>query len=773
MQRLRLFGGVGIEVDGQPLAGRAVQRRRLALLALLGTVRARGGTGAGLSRDKLTALLWPTADAENGRRYLSDSVYRINDALSAEVIAGEADTLRLDSALLPCDVVDFHAAVAAGDHGTAVGLYAGPLMDGFFMHDSPDFERWVDIERGRLAEDYARSLDVLADDATRRGEHTDAVHWLRLLAAHDPYSARVALKLMRAMRDAGDRAGAIRHARVHEQLIKQELELEADAEVAALAQSLRSEAVDAQPRASPSAAASAPPAPGSIPGGTATHPAPPHRMHKRGALVALLVAAVGAIIAFSASLDSSTESTRATELRSVAVLPFANLSPDPANEYFSDGMTEELIATLGGVRGLDVASRTSSFAYKDRNADVREIGRQLGVDAVVEGSVRKSGTSLRITTQLVDARSGYRLWSEEYEREANDVFAVQDEIAGAIVARLTGSLSTQAAARQGASTNFEAYDLYLRGRFAWHQRTRDGVGRAIAFFSKSIELDSTYARAHVGLGDAYAVSAFYDYLPPRDAYPKADSAAKRALRLDPGLAAAHALIGYVRTYYHLDWPGAEQAFERALALDPSYSVAHQWYGNLLTVAGRFAHAEREFRLAQETDPLSLIASAAHGWSLYYAGRYAAAIEQVRTTLQLNERYGLAHLWGGWALEALDRDAEAVAWLRRADELSGGSDITRLALAHALASTASGKDSARTILDAMQARASRGEYVPAYEVAKVHLALGDRAQALRWLQRAVEDKSHSLAFLRVDPQLESLRGDPQFERLVASVLGGTT
>ncbi|MGH7638859.1 MAG: BTAD domain-containing putative transcriptional regulator, partial [Gemmatimonadaceae bacterium] len=720
---------------------------------------------------KLIALLWPTADAENGRRYLSDSVYRINDALGAEVITGEGDTLRLDSALLPCDVVDFHAAVAAGDHGTAVGLYAGSLMDGFFMHDSPDFERWVDIERGRLAEEYARALDALADEATRRGAHTDAVHWLRLLAAHDPYSARVALKLMRAMRDAGDRAGAIRHARVHEQLIRQELELEPDADVSALAESLRSETADAQPQTGPSVVAPPPPALAPLPSAPAAHPSPaPPRAQRRGAMVALLIVAAGATIVFSTSRDSSSEP--AGELRSVAVLPFANVSADPANEYFSDGMTEELIATLGGVQGLDVASRTSSFAYKDRNVDVREIGRQLGVDAVVEGSVRKSGSSLRIVTQLVDARSGYRLWSEEYEREANDVFAVQEEIARAIVARMSGSLSTQtAAARQGASTNFDAYDLYLRGRFAWHQRTRDGVQRAIEFFSTSIELDSTYARAHVGLGDAYAVSAFYDYLPPRDAYPKADSAAKRALRLDPGLAAAHALIGYVLTYYHLDWTGAEQAFERALALDPSYSVAHQWYGNLLTVAGRFAHAEREFRLAQETDPLSLIASAAHGWSLYYAGRYAAALEQVRTTLQLNERYGLAHMWGGWALEALDRHAEAVTWLRRADELSGGSDITRLALAHALASTADGRDSARAILDAMQSRATAGGYVPAYEVAKVHLALGDRAQALRWLGRAVEGKSHSRAFLRVDPQLGPLRGEPQFERLVASTLGG--
>lgn len=772
MQRLRLFGGIAIEIDGQPLTGRAVQRRRLALLALLAATRARGGTASGLSRDKLIALLWPTADAENGRRYLSDSVYRINDALGAEVIAGEGDALRLVSELLPSDVVDFRAATTAGDHAAAASLYTGPLLDGFFVGDAPDFEHWIDAERDRFAEEYARSLEALAEDATRRRADADAVHWLRLLAAHDPYDSRVALLLMKALRDAGDRPGAVRHARVHEQLLRQELELEPDTEVAAFAESLRGE--NAEARSEVPSRPAAPSGQADVPTPDAdsrqTSPAPVHR-RRLGAVLAVVTIAVAATVVFMSAGDSSRDA--GAGVRSLAVLPFENLSPDPGNEYFSDGMTEELITTLGRVDGLSVASRTSAFAYKDRRLDIREIGQQLGVDAVVEGSVRRSGTSLRIVTQLVDARTGYRLWSDSYDREAGDAFAVQAEIARAIVAQLSGSLShEQGSVQQGAPRNVEAYDLYLRGRYAWHERTRTGLRRAVDFFSRSVALDSTYARAYAGLGDAYAVSAFYDYLPPRDAYPRADSAAQRALRIDPGLAAAHATVGYVLTYYHLDWPRAEEAFRRAIALDPSYSVAHQWYGNLLTAAGRFADAEREIRLAQETDPLSLIASAAHGWTLYYAGRHTAALEQLRTTLQLNEQYGLVHLWGGWALEALGRTSEALVWLRRADEISGGSDLTRLALAHALAATPEGRDSARVIVGAVQARANRGEYVPAYEVAKVHLALDDRATAMRWLRRAVEDRSHSRAFLRVDPQLAPLRGDAQFEQLVATTLAAT-
>ena len=772
MHRLRLFGGIAIELDGQPLAGRAVQRRRLGLLALLATSRARGA-GAGLSRDKLIALLWPTATAENGRHYLSDSVYRINEALGAEVVAAEGDSLRLDTTLLPSDVVDFAAAVSSSDHEAAVQLYTGPLMDGFFMSDSPEFERWIEAERARLAADYARSIEALATESTRKKSHADAVRWLSMLAAHDPYSGRVALLLMKAMRDAGDRAGALRHARVHEQLLQQELELKPDADVAAFAESLRTETAGPH---SPSVAPvtslpSAPPTPFLPVSSTSASSASSassafHPLARR----TLLIGAVLAMGILATLVVVRGRTAASPNVRSLAVLPFTNVSADAGNEYFSDGMTEELIATLGRVEGLEVASRTSAFAYKNRSLDVREIGRQLGVDAVVEGSVRKEGSSLRITTQLVDARSGRQLWSEAYDREAGDLFAVQEEIARSIVMRLASSLrGRQAPVQMGGARNLEAYDLYLRGRYAWHQRTRAGLRQAIDYFSRSIELDPTYARAHAGLGDAYAVSAFYDYLPPREAYPRADSSAVRALQLDAGLAAAHATLGYVLTYYHLEWDRAEQEFERAIALDPSYSTAHQWYGNLLTVSGRFADAERQFRLAQETDHLSLIASAAHGWSLYYAGRHEAALEQVRMTLALNDRYGLAHLWGGWALEELGRNEEAVDWLRRADLHSGGSDLTRLALAHALAASATGSDSARAILDAMQTRVDRREYVPAYEIGKVHLALGDRAQALRWLARAVEDKSHSRAFLRVDPQLAPLREDPRFQRLVEAAL----
>jgi TolB-like protein/DNA-binding SARP family transcriptional activator/Tfp pilus assembly protein PilF len=784
LPRLVLFGGISIMTDGAPVTGRAVQRRRLALLALLAAARARG-----MRRDKLVGFLWPDADAETGRHYLSDSVYRINQALGGDVITAGADDLRLDPQRLPSDLDEFEVALAAGDLERVAEIYTGPFLDGFVLPDAGELERWVESERARLAAAYARTLESLADAASRRKDPAASLAWSRRLAAHDPYNSRSALRLMHALRDAGETAAAIQHARVHSTLLERELEVPPDPAVLTFAEQLRSErpassgttsrAVNASttgitreadsgaPVVAASRLASLPPAAGEL----VVHAAirrPTWRHHPQRWIIGAVLAGV-ALTGFA--LWSRQRATLTppptTPIGSVAVLPFTNLSADQDNEYFSDGMTEELIAALGAVEGIAVASRTSAFAYKNRSVDVRTIGRELGVDAVVEGSVRKSGPTLRISAQLVSTANGYRLWSDRYDREVDDALAIQEEIARSIVARMTGSLLGSTVRPGQPTRNPDAYDLYLRGRFAWHQRTRDGLARAIEYFNQAVERAPEYARAHAGLADAYAVSAFYDYRAPTEAYPIAEASARRALEIDPASAAPHATLGYVLTYYHLDWSGAEAEFKRALAIDPNYSTAHQWYGNLLTVAGRFDEAEAELRLAQEADPLSLIANAALGWSFYYAGKYEAAFEQCRTTIALDPNYQLAHLWGGWALLAMGRAREARQWLDRAVELSRSSDLTRLGLAYLLASSAppADRDSGRTILRAIEARGASGDYVPSYEIAKVHLALGDRAEALRWLDRTVEERSHSRAFLRVDPQLAPLRSDPRFQQLV--------
>ena len=462
----------------------------------------------------------------------------------------------------------------------------------------------------------------------------------------------------------------------------------------------------------------------------------------------------------------------------IAVLPFADRSAAAGQAYFSDGMTEELIATLARVEGLRVASRTSSFAFRDRGLDVRAVGARLGVAAVLEGSVRRDGDRLRITAQLVSVADGWQLWSETYDRAADDAFAVQQEIASAIVQTLRGRLVGGVAdANAPGRPDAAAYDLYLKGRhalylkgrYAWYSRTEEGLRSAASYFAQAVAQAPGYARAHAGLADAYAVLGFYDFLPPGEAFPKADSAARRAAQLDPTLGGPHATLGYVALYHGWDFARAEAEFRRAIALEPNYSTAHQWYANLLVAAGRFDEAERAMRRAEEIDPLSLIAKAALAWVHYHAGDNAAAVAQARETLELDPDYAVAHLWGGWALQAMDSLDAAVAAHRRAVAVTDGAALYVASLARSLA-LAGERAEAERLLAGLGSRTDGGRYVPSYEVAKVHLALGRADEALAWLERALDERSHSMAFLRVDPQLAPLRADPRFARLVGRVFG---
>jgi tetratricopeptide (TPR) repeat protein len=335
-----------------------------------------------------------------------------------------------------------------------------------------------------------------------------------------------------------------------------------------------------------------------------------------------------------------------------------------------------------------------------------------------------------------------------------------------------GRADSAATARR--DTDLEAYNLYLRGRhalymkgrYSWYRRTEEGLNAAATYFAQAIDKDSTYALAHAGLADANAVLGFYDYLPPREAFPRAERAARRAMALDSTLVQPYATLGYVELYYKWNWSRAEEWFTRAIDVGPRYSTAHQWQANFLTARARFDDAERAMNRAQEIDPLSLIASAAHGWVLYYAGDFERAAEQCRLTLELDPDYAVALLWRGWSLQELGRPAEALALLERAVALTHRSTlfVASLARSRAIAGDTAG---ARALLHELENRASQS-YVPTYEVAKIHLALGARDRALDLLERAHEERSHSMVFLGVDPQLRSLHGEERFEALVRRV-----
>lgn len=481
------------------------------------------------------------------------------------------------------------------------------------------------------------------------------------------------------------------------------------------------------------------------------------------AAMVLVIAALGVLLR---NYQSPAPVPAASASKTLAVLPFTNESGKPEDEYFSDGLTEEVMNRLAR-KELRVVSRTSVFALKGRNLSASEIGQLLGAESLVEGSVRREGNRLRISARLVNARDGYQLWSETYDRRLDDVLAIQEEIALMIADTLTGQLLGEhhASSPDTSVANPLAYDHYLKGRFHWHRRTQESLLAAVTHFKQAADHAPKYAPAWAGLADAYAVLGFYDFLPPDESFPKAQEAARRALELDPQNASAEATLGYAALYYEWNITKAEARFQRAIALDPNSTKAHQWYGNLLTAAGRFEEAEREMRRAQQLEPLSLIASAALGWSLYYSGRHEDALDQFRTTLTLDPNFDLAYLWSGWALEALDRYDDALAMLEQAAKRSGGSGISLASLArlHALRGE---HTEAKRIL--MQLQSSK-DYAPAYEISKAWFALGASAEADQWLQRALDQRSHSLVFLRVDPQLATHRQEPAFKR-VASRIG---
>lgn len=494
---------------------------------------------------------------------------------------------------------------------------------------------------------------------------------------------------------------------------------------------------------------------------------PPAPRPSRRAAVSLIVALIAiAAMLFLALERRSEPDALPTQPNTLAVLPFVNASGQAQDEYFSHGLTEELMDRLSRSGRLRVVSRTSTFAIKNKELGAQEIGRLLRAESLVEGSVRRDGERLRISVRLINARDGYQLWSELYDRRMGDLLQVQEEIALSIANTLTGEVLSGplTSVREDRIADPLAYDLYLKGRFSWQRRTREELRKAVEHFEQAVERAPEYARAWAGLADAYAVLGFYDYLPPAEAFPKARDAATRALELDPNNASAQAAMGYVALYYDWNLLEAEQRFRRSIALDPSYSKSHQWYGNLLTAAGRLDEAEREMRLAQQLEPLSLIASAALGWVLYYAGRHEEALAQYQLTLTLDPSFELAYLWSGWALEALGRFDEAEAALQRSIALSSGNTISIAALARVQALRGE-HELARRTLSKLQ---SSSGYLPAYEISKAWFALGEVEQADAWLQKAYEQRSHSLVFLHVDPQLAQHQRDAVFLRVASRV-----
>jgi serine/threonine-protein kinase len=451
--------------------------------------------------------------------------------------------------------------------------------------------------------------------------------------------------------------------------------------------------------------------------------------------------------------------------RTIAVLPFVNSSADPENEYFSDGMTDELITALTKVEGLYVASRTSVFALKDLREDVRTLGARLNVSSVLEGTVRKAGARLRITVQLTSVIDGRTLWSERYDREMADVFAIQDEIAGTIVrtlrSTLLGDLGDPTPVRY--TENVRAYSLYLKGRFWWNRRTQADIAEGIRYFEQAIAEDPRYALAYSGLADSYALDLDYRGVPVVEGMERAKAEARKAIELDETLAEAHTSLGWVTFIYDWDWSGAEREFRRALELNPRYATAHQWYAWLLAAMGRFDEALAEGRSAIDLDPASVSGRRSLGWLQYYARQFEPALDNLRRALAMNPTAEETHRLLGLVYLQQGRDDEAAAAFKEA--LANTSNDAMALAGHGLVAVRRGRPGeARAILDGLHER-GRTRYVSPVALTGLHAALGESDAAFHWLEQAYQERRGWLAYLKIEPLLDGLRSDSRFARLV--------
>jgi adenylate cyclase len=451
--------------------------------------------------------------------------------------------------------------------------------------------------------------------------------------------------------------------------------------------------------------------------------------------------------------------------KAIAVLPLANMSADPENEYFSDGMTEEIIGALSKVPGLQVASRTSCFAFKGKEVDIRAVGEKLGVGSVLTGSVRKIGNRIRITAQLVNAESGYHLWSETYDRQLDDVFAIQDELSRAIVDALKLRLGSETEQLVVPTKNLEAYNLYLKGRFFFNRFTEPGLRKSLEFFEHVLLQEPGYARAYAGMADCWCALAD-DWAAPDDAYPRAKAAAQRALQHDPELAEAMTSLGKVLCWYEWDFAGAEQQLRRAVSLNPNYAEAHWTFGSALPAVGRLGEAVEEMRKALTLDPLYPQYSRWLGRFLLYAGDYAAAVDQSHKTMELSTEYFQSYLDIGSACLAQGRPEQALEWYRRGQGLQTSVRSYDAYIVRALAPLGRTEE-AEEILKRLEDE-SRHHYVRSEVLAMGYAAVGELDKAFASLERAFQARSAGLIYLHVDPGYGPLKGDARYGDLVGRI-----
>jgi len=489
----------------------------------------------------------------------------------------------------------------------------------------------------------------------------------------------------------------------------------------------------------------------------------PKRRYRNHAWIAL---AFGLAVVLAASLTwFYSQSQSSSKIRSLAVLPLESLSGDASQDYFADGMTDALIADLGQISALRVISRTSVMTYKGVHKPLPAIARELNVDAVVEGTVMRSGDRVRITAQLIQVPDEKHLWARSYEGDLQDTLALQNSVARAIAQQIQVTLNPQekVALERSNKVNPVAYEADLKGRYFWNKRSAEGLKKAIDYFEHAIDTDPSDARAYSGLADSYALLGDWEYgiLSPQDAFPRAKAAATKALSLDDNLSEAHTSLAFILDLYDWSWASAEKEYKRALALNPGYATAHHWYAWHLIVLGRNTEGIAELEKAQSLDPLSLIISADLADALCIAHRYDESLQQSQKTIEMDPRFAVAHYQLGQALEQKHRHDEAIAEFRKAIELSGGNTTFESNLANAYAVSGQKEEAIKIVKD-LEGRQRQGSSTDA-SIALIYVGLGDSDRAMSWLNTAYQARFNPSILVR--PAFDPLRSDQRFQDLL--------
>ena len=757
----------------------------------------------GRSRDQLLGLFWPEVSQSRARHSLDQLLYAIRTSLDGAAFAG-ANPLRLNPAIISSDVGDFAKAIELGDTESAVGHYGGSFLEGFYLSDAPEFEQWMEAERGRIERSYTEAVERLAKNAEDAPDFAAAARWRQKLSDADPVSSKHAIGLIRALMNVGDHAAALRHAERYEAIVAQELGTSVGPAVATLVAEVRARAMTGSvvvrgdttvPRINPDISSKRPapvaaiPLPGDIP--IDSHvPSPPEQVTQAMPdASALATSGVNDSAAAAPRVESHSGSRRRTVAMaafasfslaallgygvwtrqrvvdrpvaaavpaSIAVLPLANLSGDARDAALVDGLTEELIGVLARIERLRVVARTSAFMFRNTNMDVRHIADSLQVSHIVEGGVQRAGQRIRVQLRLVDARDGSTRWSETYDRELSEIFQVQSEIAAAVAHQLDLRLGGRAVAavRRGTTKNIAAYELYLRGNNPVLLRNDTSILRALEYFRQAIALDSTFALAYTGFARMHltSISRRNARTSPREMHAISKVAALKALSLDDSLAEAHATVGMMLAREY-DIAAAEKALRRAVSFDPASSRTREWVARLHHWMQRRNDALAEANRAVENDPLSPSAHAEVAYALCAGGHYAQGLARLQQISAITPPLGRTPLYTGLC-HAMNQDwPRTIVALRQSQY-----GEPRAFLGYAFARGGRRKDALAILgeLEASSASTNSG----AFPVAIVYAGLGDHDRAFEWLDRSIDDLS--LTHYVMLPLFDDLHADPRFQ-----------